>query len=168
MSALKLLRGSSEVSPSGRKQQKKPLISLLTVADYLGVNRKKCQLPFALSIYYNINQIGRISFCLLHFFKFLFYFQVSIQQNYRNNPFHNFRHCFCVTQMVRVKKNCNALVLTSFRVFLSNNHYMYEHQEYEYEYAIQFYLTACKIGAAATTQQSLLSCKISWGKNFYH
>ena len=26
--------------------------------------------------------------------------QVSIQQNYRNNPFHNFRHCFCVTQMV--------------------------------------------------------------------
>ncbi|CAH3105812.1 unnamed protein product [Porites lobata] len=27
-------------------------------------------------------------------------FLVSIQQNYRNNPFHNFRHCFCVTQMM--------------------------------------------------------------------
>ncbi|KAK3718261.1 hypothetical protein QZH41_013164, partial [Actinostola sp. cb2023] len=23
-----------------------------------------------------------------------------IQHNYRNNPFHNFRHCFCVTQMM--------------------------------------------------------------------
>ena len=96
---------------------------------------------------------------------------MSIQQNYRNNPFHNFRHCFCVTQMVRVKSNCNALVLTSFRVFLSNNHYMYEHQEYEYEYAIQFYLTGCKFGASATTRQSVLACKISWGKtsitNYY-
>ncbi|XP_078283129.1 high affinity cGMP-specific 3',5'-cyclic phosphodiesterase 9A-like isoform X4 [Rhinoraja longicauda] len=25
---------------------------------------------------------------------------LSIQENYRNNPFHNFRHCFCVTQMM--------------------------------------------------------------------
>ena len=31
---------------------------------------------------------------------------------------------------------------------------MYEHQEYEYEYAIQFYLTGCKFGASATTRQS--------------
>jgi len=23
-----------------------------------------------------------------------------VQENYRNNPFHNFRHCFCVTQMM--------------------------------------------------------------------
>ena len=45
---------------------------------------------------------------------------------------------------------------------------MYEHQEYEYEYAIQFYLSGCKFGASATTLQSLLACKISWGKNFYH
>ncbi|KAG7172285.1 High affinity cGMP-specific 3',5'-cyclic phosphodiesterase 9A-like 1, partial [Homarus americanus] len=27
-------------------------------------------------------------------------FLVSVQENYRNNPFHNFRHCFCVTQMM--------------------------------------------------------------------
>ncbi|KAJ7384258.1 High affinity cAMP-specific and IBMX-insensitive 3',5'-cyclic phosphodiesterase 9A [Desmophyllum pertusum] len=27
-------------------------------------------------------------------------FLVAIQQNYRLNPFHNFRHCFCVTQMM--------------------------------------------------------------------
>lgn len=26
--------------------------------------------------------------------------QLCIQENYRNNPFHNFRHCFCVTQMM--------------------------------------------------------------------
>ncbi|GAA57323.1 high affinity cGMP-specific 3' 5'-cyclic phosphodiesterase 9 [Clonorchis sinensis] len=25
---------------------------------------------------------------------------LTIQANYRNNPFHNFRHCFCVTQMM--------------------------------------------------------------------
>ncbi|KPP63354.1 hypothetical protein Z043_118401, partial [Scleropages formosus] len=25
---------------------------------------------------------------------------LSIQENYRNNPFHNFRHCFCVSQMM--------------------------------------------------------------------
>ncbi|OQV12586.1 High affinity cGMP-specific 3',5'-cyclic phosphodiesterase 9A [Hypsibius exemplaris] len=25
---------------------------------------------------------------------------LCIQHNYRNNPFHNFRHCFCVTQMM--------------------------------------------------------------------
>lgn len=26
--------------------------------------------------------------------------QLAIQENYRNNPFHNFRHCFCVSQMM--------------------------------------------------------------------
>ena len=31
---------------------------------------------------------------------FVSHIQMSIQENYRNNPFHNFRHCFCVTQMV--------------------------------------------------------------------
>ena len=31
---------------------------------------------------------------------------------------------------------------------------MYEHQEYEYEYAIQFYLTGCKFGASATIKAS--------------
>ena len=27
-------------------------------------------------------------------------FQLCVQENYRNNPFHNFRHCFCVAQMM--------------------------------------------------------------------
>ncbi|XP_072049464.1 high affinity cGMP-specific 3',5'-cyclic phosphodiesterase 9A-like isoform X2 [Amphiura filiformis] len=27
-------------------------------------------------------------------------FLLCVQENYRNNPFHNFRHCFCVTQMM--------------------------------------------------------------------
>ena len=27
--------------------------------------------------------------------------QLEVQENYRDNPFHNFRHCFSVTQMVR-------------------------------------------------------------------
>ncbi|XP_052721264.1 high affinity cGMP-specific 3',5'-cyclic phosphodiesterase 9A-like isoform X8 [Crassostrea angulata] len=27
-------------------------------------------------------------------------FFLCVQENYRNNPFHNFRHCFCVTQMM--------------------------------------------------------------------
>lgn len=31
---------------------------------------------------------------------FLSWFQLAIQENYRNNPFHNFRHCFCVSQMM--------------------------------------------------------------------
>ncbi|XP_012590418.1 PREDICTED: high affinity cGMP-specific 3',5'-cyclic phosphodiesterase 9A, partial [Condylura cristata] len=26
--------------------------------------------------------------------------QLCVQENYRNNPFHNFRHCFCVAQMM--------------------------------------------------------------------
>ena len=26
--------------------------------------------------------------------------QLCVQDNYRNNPFHNFRHCFCVAQMM--------------------------------------------------------------------
>uniref|UniRef100_A0AAX7TW48 Phosphodiesterase n=1 Tax=Astatotilapia calliptera TaxID=8154 RepID=A0AAX7TW48_ASTCA len=25
---------------------------------------------------------------------------LAVQENYRNNPFHNFRHCFCVSQMM--------------------------------------------------------------------
>lgn len=25
---------------------------------------------------------------------------LCVQSNYRNNPFHNFRHCFCVAQMM--------------------------------------------------------------------
>ncbi|EDO40948.1 predicted protein, partial [Nematostella vectensis] len=28
-------------------------------------------------------------------------FLMCIQANYRNNPFHNFSHCFCVTQMAK-------------------------------------------------------------------
>lgn len=30
----------------------------------------------------------------------ILFFQLAIQENYRNNPFHNFRHCFCVSQMM--------------------------------------------------------------------
>lgn len=26
--------------------------------------------------------------------------QLCVRDNYRSNPFHNFRHCFCVTQMM--------------------------------------------------------------------
>jgi len=29
-------------------------------------------------------------------------FLLRVQENYRNNPFHNFRHCFCVTHMMYV------------------------------------------------------------------
>ncbi len=29
-------------------------------------------------------------------------FQVTVRNHYRENPFHNFRHCFCVTQMMYV------------------------------------------------------------------
>ena len=29
-----------------------------------------------------------------------FHLQLRVQENYRNNPFHNFRHCFCVAQMM--------------------------------------------------------------------
>merc|ERR1712061_693378 len=29
-------------------------------------------------------------------------FLLRVQENYRDNPFHNFRHCFCVTQMMYV------------------------------------------------------------------
>ena len=36
--------------------------------------------------------IAFISVCL--------FVQLAVQENYRDNPFHNFRHCFCVTQMV--------------------------------------------------------------------
>lgn len=37
-------------------------------------------------------------FCLLLFFPF----QLKVKSCYRDNPFHNFRHCFCVTQMMFV------------------------------------------------------------------
>ena len=33
---------------------------------------------------------------------FVFRFLLRVQENYRNNPFHNFRHAFCVTQMMYV------------------------------------------------------------------
>lgn len=39
-------------------------------------------------------------------------FQLAIQENYRNNPFHNFRHCFCVSQMMYGMIHlCNLQVL---------------------------------------------------------
>ncbi|KAK3718260.1 hypothetical protein QZH41_013163, partial [Actinostola sp. cb2023] len=41
-------------------------------------------------------------------------FLMCIQANYRNNPFHNFRHCFCVTQMAySVILLCNLKELLS-------------------------------------------------------
>ena len=33
---------------------------------------------------------------------FFLILQLRVQENYRNNPFHNFRHSFCVTQMMYV------------------------------------------------------------------
>ena len=43
--------------------------------------------------------------------KWLSVFQLAIQENYRNNPFHNFRHCFCVSQMMYGMINlCNLQV----------------------------------------------------------
>jgi high affinity cGMP-specific 3',5'-cyclic phosphodiesterase 9 len=32
-------------------------------------------------------------------------FQKAVQDNYRDNPFHNFRHCFSVAQMMYVMIN---------------------------------------------------------------
>uniref|UniRef100_A0AAY4BYV8 PDEase domain-containing protein n=1 Tax=Denticeps clupeoides TaxID=299321 RepID=A0AAY4BYV8_9TELE len=38
---------------------------------------------------------------------------LSIQENYRENPFHNFRHCFCVSQMMYGMIHlCNLQILT--------------------------------------------------------
>lgn len=40
--------------------------------------------------------------------------QLAIQENYRDNPFHNFRHCFCVSQMMYGMIHlCNLQVWTS-------------------------------------------------------
>lgn len=36
--------------------------------------------------------------------------QMCIQANYRNNPFHNFRHCFCVTQMVSLSSPTDSFI----------------------------------------------------------
>lgn len=44
-------------------------------------------------------------------------FQLAIQENYRNNPFHNFRHCFCVSQMMYGMIHlCNLQVTHMFQV----------------------------------------------------
>lgn len=44
-------------------------------------------------------------------------FQLAIQENYRNNPFHNFRHCFCVSQMMYGMIHlCNLQVTHTFQV----------------------------------------------------
>lgn len=38
--------------------------------------------------------------CAFIFLYIYFIFQLCVLENYRNNPFHNFRHCFCVAQMM--------------------------------------------------------------------
>lgn len=46
-------------------------------------------------------------------------FQLAVQENYRNNPFHNFRHCFCVSQMMYGMIHlCNLQVWCSLRVWM--------------------------------------------------
>uniref|UniRef100_A0AAY4AGN5 High affinity cGMP-specific 3',5'-cyclic phosphodiesterase 9A n=1 Tax=Denticeps clupeoides TaxID=299321 RepID=A0AAY4AGN5_9TELE len=48
---------------------------------------------------------------------------LGIQENYRNNPFHNFRHCFCVSQMMYGMINlCNLqekLTLTDLGILMT-------------------------------------------------
>ncbi len=40
-----------------------------------------------------------------------FFFQVAARASYRSNPFHNFRHAFCVTQMMYAYL-CGSSLLT--------------------------------------------------------
>jgi high affinity cGMP-specific 3',5'-cyclic phosphodiesterase 9 len=47
-------------------------------------------------MYHELGLIQSLNINLITFRKWL----VAVQYNYRNNPFHNFRHCFCVTQMM--------------------------------------------------------------------
>ena len=37
---------------------------------------------------------------MIYHHDYSFSLQLCVQENYRNNPFHNFRHCFCVSQMM--------------------------------------------------------------------
>ncbi|TNN46557.1 High affinity cGMP-specific 3',5'-cyclic phosphodiesterase 9A [Liparis tanakae] len=50
-------------------------------------------------------------------------FQLAIQENYRSNPFHNFRHCFCVSQMMYGMINlCNLqdkMTLTDMGILMT-------------------------------------------------
>jgi len=50
---------------------------------------------------------------------------MAVQENYRDNPFHNFRHCFCVTQMVRtahaVYRNANYASVKPYYVSVSGS-----------------------------------------------
>ena len=41
--------------------------------------------------------------------------QLCVHDNYRNNPFHNFRHCFCVAQMMYSMIWCCGLQVQSLR-----------------------------------------------------
>jgi high affinity cGMP-specific 3',5'-cyclic phosphodiesterase 9 len=45
------------------------------------------------------NHVQNMNILTAHHFNISF-LQLCVQENYRNNPFHNFRHCFCVTQMM--------------------------------------------------------------------
>ncbi|CAF97496.1 unnamed protein product, partial [Tetraodon nigroviridis] len=50
---------------------------------------------------------------------------LAIQENYRNNPFHNFRHCFCVSQMMYGMIHlCNlqvgSMLLTIMMLFITD------------------------------------------------
>merc|ERR1711978_391271 len=48
-----------------------------------------------------LKRFDRISIMLVEE-SVVFRFLLRVQENYRNNPFHNFRHAFCVTQMMYV------------------------------------------------------------------
>ncbi|XP_022090875.1 high affinity cGMP-specific 3',5'-cyclic phosphodiesterase 9A-like isoform X2 [Acanthaster planci] len=47
-------------------------------------------------MYYELGLVEEFSINSLVLKRFL----LCVQENYRHNPFHNFRHCFCVTQMM--------------------------------------------------------------------
>lgn len=58
----------------------------------------------------------------------MFHFEVDILQNflfevychYNNIPFHNFQHCFCVTQMVRPSI---SFIQYQFTTFVFSSHF---------------------------------------------
>lgn len=48
---------------------------------------------------------------------FVYISQLAIQENYRSNPFHNFRHCFCVSQMMYGVIHLANLQVRRFKLF---------------------------------------------------
>lgn len=46
-------------------------------------------------------------------------FLFEVYCHYNSIPFHNFRHCFCVTQMVETLKNCSLPLKKNFKKMCS-------------------------------------------------